>query len=90
MEKNQRITCAFIILIGLVYFCLLIPANLTGAADPEMLSVFEVEIYAQYPHVIQMLTPVILFITRSVIFSFISIIFTDSRFISSRQYPSFP
>lgn len=57
MEKNQRITCAFIILIGLVYFCLLIPANLTGAADPEMLSVFEVDEYAQYPHVIQMLTP---------------------------------
>ena len=57
MEKNQRITCGFIILIGLVYFCLLIPANLTGAADPEMLSVFEVDEYAQYPHVIQMLTP---------------------------------
>ncbi len=57
MEKNQRTTCAFIILIGLVYFCLLIPANLTGAADPEMLSVFEVDEYAQYPHVIQMLTP---------------------------------
>lgn len=45
------------VLIGLIYFCVLIPANLTGAETPEMLEVFEVDEYAQYGHVIRMLTP---------------------------------
>ena len=44
-------------ILGAIYFCLMIPANLTGAKDPEMLSVFEVDEYAQYEHVLRMLTP---------------------------------
>ena len=44
-------------LIGVLYFCALIPFNLTGADTPEMLEVFEVDEYAQYPHLIRMLTP---------------------------------
>lgn len=54
---GQKNSISIIILIGLVYFCALIPANLTGAETAEMLEVFEVDEYAQYPHVIRMLTP---------------------------------
>lgn len=46
-----------LVVIGILYFCALIPFNLTGAETPEMLEVFEVDEYAQYPHVIRMLTP---------------------------------
>ena len=54
--KEQK-TIFIFILIGLLCFCALIPANLTGAETAEMLEVFEVDEYAQYPHVIRMLTP---------------------------------
>jgi len=43
--------------ISLVYFCIFIPANLTGARDANMLALFEIDEYAQYPNVIRMLTP---------------------------------
>ena len=54
---SQRLTFWILVVIGLLYFCALIPFNLTGAETPEMLEVFEVDEYAQYPHVIRMLTP---------------------------------
>ena len=58
MEINKKKTTVWIlILIGILCFCALIPANLTGAETPEMLEVFEVDEYAQYGHVIRMLTP---------------------------------
>lgn len=57
MDTAQRKTLWIILILGLIYFCLMIPANLTGAKDPEMLSVFEVDEYAQYEHVLRMLTP---------------------------------
>ena len=58
MELNKKKTTVWIlILIGILCFCTLIPANLTGAETPEMLEVFEVDEYAQYGHVIRMLTP---------------------------------
>ena len=58
MKKNQEKICFLLIIaIGIIYFCAMIPANLTGAETPEMLEVFEVDEYAQYPHVIRMLTP---------------------------------
>lgn len=56
-KNNEQKTVFIFILIGLLCFCSLIPANLTGAETPEMLGVFEVDEYAQYPHVIRMLTP---------------------------------
>ena len=56
-HKNRRITFCILAVIGLLYFCALIPFNLTGAETPEMLEVFEVDEYAQYPHLIRMLTP---------------------------------
>jgi 4-amino-4-deoxy-L-arabinose transferase-like glycosyltransferase len=43
--------------IGAVYFAACVAPNLRGAADPGMLAVFETDEYAQYPHVIRMLTP---------------------------------
>ncbi|MHC1773154.1 MAG: hypothetical protein AB9907_15765 [Flexilinea sp.] len=57
MEKTQKNTFFILLILGLIYFCLMIPANLTGAKTPEMLAVFEVDEYAQYEHVIRMLTP---------------------------------
>ncbi len=58
MRKNSRkITVGILILIGVLYFLILIPANLTGSETAEMLEIFEVDEYAQYPHVIRMLTP---------------------------------
>ncbi len=35
----------------------MVPINLTGAETPDTLEIFEVDEYAQYPHVIRMLTP---------------------------------
>jgi hypothetical protein len=44
-------------LLSCAYGLLFIPPNLTGAADPEMLSVFKIDEYAQFPVVIRMTTP---------------------------------
>ena len=57
VKGNQKTTLLILIFISILYFCVMIPANLTGAETPEMLEVFEVDEYAQYPHVIRMLTP---------------------------------
>jgi hypothetical protein len=57
MSKEQKRTFLILLALGLVYFALFIPANFTGARDANMLGVFEVDELAQYPHVIDMLTP---------------------------------
>lgn len=57
MEKDQKVTLIILIAIGIIYFCMMIPCTLTGAKTPEMLGIFETDEYAQYPHVIRMLTP---------------------------------
>lgn len=57
MTPCQKNTLRILILIGILYFVLMLFPNLTGARTPEMLSVFEVDEYAQYSHVIDMLTP---------------------------------
>ncbi len=57
MEKSQKSTLLLLIIIGVLFFCLMIPANLTGAETSEMLAIFEVDEYAQYEHVLRMLTP---------------------------------
>ena len=57
MEKAQKKTAIVLIIIAAIYFCLMIPANATGAKTPQMLSIFEVDEYAQYEHVLRMLTP---------------------------------
>ena len=56
-KKVQRLTFWVLVLMGGLYFCALIPANRTGAETAEMLAVFEVDEYAQYPHLLRMLAP---------------------------------
>lgn len=57
MDKTQK--RVFLILIAISVFILAanIPANLKGAKNPEMLSIFESDEFAQYPYVLHMLTP---------------------------------
>ncbi len=55
--SSRKITFLIIILIGLGYFFVFIAPNKTGADDANMLSVFQHDEFAQYPHVIRMLTP---------------------------------
>ena len=57
MTKQQGRTLLILACIGLLYFIAFIFPNLTGAEDANMLALFEVDEYAQYPHVIRMLTP---------------------------------
>lgn len=47
----------WLLLLAALYFALMIPPNLTGAQDWNMLSVFEKDEYAQHTHVLRMLTP---------------------------------
>jgi hypothetical protein len=57
MSATQKKILAILLVLSGVYFVLFIFPNLTGAQDPNMLSIFEVDEYAQYPHVISMLVP---------------------------------
>jgi len=57
MNQTQKKTFRILLIIGAVYFAAFIAPNLTGAREPEMLSVFEIDEYAQYSHAIRMLTP---------------------------------
>ena len=57
MTKQQGRTLLILAGVGLLYFIAFIFPNLTGAEDANMLALFEVDEYAQYPHVIRMLTP---------------------------------
>ncbi len=56
MTNVQKRTFSILGLIGLVYFCLFIVPNLTGAKDAVMLSVFQQDEFAEYPFVLRMLT----------------------------------
>ena len=56
-HKTEQNVLWTLVLIGIIYFCMMIPVNLTGAETPEMLEVFEVDEYAQFPHLMRMLTP---------------------------------
>ena len=57
MAEKQNRTLFTLVGLGALYFFLFIFPNLTGAQDANMLAVFEVDEFAQYPHVIRMLTP---------------------------------
>ncbi len=57
MTPTQKKTFRILLIIGAVYFAAFIAPNLTGAREPEMLSVFEIDEFAQYEHAIRMLTP---------------------------------
>ena len=53
----KRKTLGWLLLLGGVYFALMIAPNLTGARDWNMLSIFEKDEFAQHSHVLRMLTP---------------------------------
>ncbi len=57
LDASQKRVLLILSLVGLAWFILFIFPNLTGARDAGMLAVFETDEYAQYPHLIQMLTP---------------------------------
>jgi hypothetical protein len=57
MDRIQKRTLITLLAIGAVYFVLFIFPNVKGSADQNMLSVFAPDEFAQYPHVIRMLTP---------------------------------
>ena len=53
---KKRGNLYFLIALALIFFILLIFPNLTGAKDSSMLAVFEIDEFAQFPHLIRMLT----------------------------------
>ena len=57
MTRQQKKVLLLLIGLGAAYFILFLFPNLTGAKDENMLTVFSVDEYAQYPHVLHMLTP---------------------------------
>ncbi len=57
MTKSKRTTILILAIIAAIYFAIFIFPNLSGAQDANMLSAFEHDEFAQYPHVIRMLTP---------------------------------
>jgi hypothetical protein len=57
MDKIQKRTFFTLLAIGAVYFVIFGLPNIKGSADQNMLAVFSPDEFAQYPHVIQMLTP---------------------------------
>jgi len=56
-DKFSRIAIWGLFIIALIYFGLMLFPNLTGAQDWNMLSIFEKDEFAQYKHVLRMLTP---------------------------------
>ena len=50
--KKNRVLLA----LACIYFLLFIPPNLTGTKDPAMLAVFTLDEFAQFPHLMRMLT----------------------------------
>lgn len=55
MTKNSKQILSILILLSCVYFLVFLFPNMEGAKDVNMLSVFEPDEFAQYPHVIRML-----------------------------------
>lgn len=57
MSQTQKTTLLTLLGVGGIYFILFIFPNLTGARDANMMSVFEVDEFAQYPSLLHMLEP---------------------------------
>jgi hypothetical protein len=57
VTEKPKIIFQVLFVLGIIYIALFFFPNHTGAHTPEMLQVFQVDEYAQYPHVIRMLTP---------------------------------
>ncbi len=57
MDRYQKRTLYLLLILSGVLFVLLAFPNHAGARDANMLSIFEVDEYGQYPHVLGMLIP---------------------------------
>jgi len=50
MDTSQKKTSLALLLLGLLYFCTFFFTNRLGAQNVDMLAVFEIDEYAQYPY----------------------------------------
>jgi hypothetical protein len=57
LKASQKNNAFWFLVIGLIYFAVFVFPNLQGARNAAMLAAFEIDEYAQYPHLIGMLTP---------------------------------
>lgn len=57
MKASQSKNALWFLGFGLIYFAVFIFPNLQGARNAAMLAAFEIDEYAQYPHLLGMLTP---------------------------------
>jgi hypothetical protein len=55
LTRQQKKTLAILVILAVTYFLLFIPPNSVGAQDRNMLTVFEIDEYAQYLPLIRML-----------------------------------
>ncbi len=55
MDKTQKRVFLILMVLSLAILAVNIPANFKGAQNPEMLSIFESDEFAQYPYVLHML-----------------------------------
>jgi len=55
-ERNNLKKNRVLLALACIYFLLFIPPNLTGTKDPAMLAVFTLDEFAQFPHLMRMLT----------------------------------
>jgi hypothetical protein len=54
---GNKFNWGILLFIGVVYSSIFIFPNMQGAKNPEMLAIFEIDEYAQFPHLARMLTP---------------------------------
>ncbi len=57
MNSGQKITAALLAILGLAYWLVFIPTSLAGAQNVDMLAIFEIDEYAQYPNALHMVAP---------------------------------
>ena len=56
MGPQQKRTALILAIIGLAYWLVFIPTSLQGAQNPDMLAIFEIDEYAQYPNALHMVS----------------------------------
>lgn len=57
MDDKQKETAASLLIFAVLYFAAFGLVNTAGARDMDMLAVFEIDEYAQYPHLLRMVEP---------------------------------
>lgn len=57
MDEKKKDTAASLLILSVLYFAAFGLVNTAGARDMDMLAVFEIDEYAQYPHLLRMVEP---------------------------------